>query len=285
MSPVAIVTDSTAYIPNDLLKKYSIGVIPLTIIWEGKSYQDGVDIQPSDFYTRLSMTKEMPTTSQVTVTSMESKFENLLEYGFDVLGIFLSSKLSGTFDSALQAIKNMPQAAGKIAVVDSFSTIMAMGWPVLTAARAAQSGESLAECRKIAEQARDQSGVLFVVETLEFLRRGGRIGGAQAFLGTALNIKPILEMQKGRIEPVEKVRTKHKAIERLLDLTVERIGNRTPIRLAAVHANAETQALSLLEAARERLNPIETVCCPLSPAIGAHVGPGTIAMPYMAGIV
>ncbi len=284
MAQVAVVTDSTAYLPKDLLKKYSINVIPLTIIWDNSTFLDGVDIQPDDFYKRLSFSKTMPTTSQVTVTAMENLFRDLLSRGFDVLGIFISSKFSGTMESALQALENLPGAAGKIALVDSLSTTMAMGWPVLTAARAAQAGENLAECRRIAEQARDHSGVLFVVDTLEFLRRGGRIGGAQALLGTALNIKPVLEMQAGRIESVEKIRTKNKALDRLLELAVERIGSRVPVRLATVHANAEKEAQSLLVAARVRLHPIETLCCPLSPVVGTHAGPGTVALTYMAGI-
>jgi DegV family protein with EDD domain len=284
MSRVAIVTDSTAYLPNDLVKKYSIHVVPLTIIWENQTFLDGVDIQPDDFYKRLTSSKTMPTTSQVTLTAMENLFRGLLAQEFCVLGIFISSKFSGTIESALQALENLPKAAGKIAIVDSLSTTMAMGWPVLTAARAAQAGENLEECRKIAEQARDHSGVLFVVDTLEFLRRGGRIGGAQALLGTALHIKPILEMQNGRIESVEKVRTKTKALWRILDLTGERIGNRSPVRLATAHANVESEARSLLDAARERFKPIETLCCPLSPVVGTHAGPGTVALTYMAGV-
>jgi DegV family protein with EDD domain len=215
---------------------------------------------------------------------MEAAFKQLLEQDFNVLGIFLSSRISGTMESALKALEGLPQAAGKIAVVDSLWTTMAMGWPVLTAARAAQAGESLENCRKVAENACENTGVFFVVETLEFMRRGGRIGGAQALLGTALNIKPVLVMQKGRIEPVEKIRTKKKALQRILELTAERIGSRSPVRVATVHANAEAEALSLLDEARKAYNPIETLCCPLSPAIGTHVGPGTIAMPYMAGV-
>jgi DegV family protein with EDD domain len=284
MSKTAIVTDSTAYLPPELLQRYDIKVIPLTIIWENETFLDGVDIQPDDFYKRLENAKAMPTTSQVTVGAMQAQFQALLEQGSDVLGIFLSSKFSGTIESAMLARQALPQAASKIAIVDSLSTTMAMGWPVLTAARAAQAGESLEACRKTAETARDQSGVLFVVETLEFLRRGGRIGGAQALLGTALNIKPVLEMQAGRIESVEKVRTKRKALERLLDLVVERIGERKPVRLASVHANAQGEALELLESASARLNPIETLCCPLSPVIGTHAGPGTVALTYMAGV-
>jgi len=161
---------------------------------------------------------------------------------------------------------------------------MAMGWPVLMTARAAQAGENLMACQKVAETTRDNSGVLFVVESLEFLHRGGRIGGAQALFGTILNIKPVLEMRDGRIESVEKIRTKSKALDRMIELAGERIAGRKPVRLATVHANAEAEALSLLEAARARLNPIESYCCPLSPVVGNHAGPGTVALTYMAGI-
>ena len=284
MTKTAILTDSTAYLPPELLKKYSIRVIPLTVIWEGETLRDGVDIQPDDFYKRLEKSKVMPTTSQITVMEMEAAFKNILEEGVNLLGIFLSSKFSGTMEAALKAREGMPTAASRIAIVDSLTTTMAMGWQVLTAARAAEAGENLENCRKITEHARENSGVLFVVETLEYLRRGGRIGGAQALLGTALNIKPVLEMQDGRIESVEKIRTKSKATQRLLELTVERIAGRKPVRVAAVYANAEAEAMALLEEAKKVLNPVETLCCPLSPVIGTHAGPGTIALPYMAGV-
>ena len=284
MTRTAILTDSTAYLPQDLLNQYSIRVIPLTIIWEGEALRDGVDIQPNDFYKRLATSKSMPTTSQITVAEMEAAFKKLLEEDVQVLGIFISSKFSGTVEAAMKAREGMPGAAGKIAIVDSLTTTMAMGWQVLTAARAAQAGESLENCRKITEHARDNSGVLFVVETLEFLRRGGRIGGAQALLGTALNIKPVLEMRDGRIETAEKIRTKTKALQRILDLTVERIGTRKPVRVSAVHANSELEANTLLEEAKKVLNPVEVLCCPLSPVVGTHAGPGTIALPYMAGV-
>ncbi|RPI96416.1 MAG: DegV family EDD domain-containing protein, partial [Chloroflexi bacterium] len=125
---------------------------------------------------------------------------------------------------------------------------------------------------------------LFVVETLEFMRRGGRIGGAQAFLGTALNIKPVLEMRNGQIEPVEKVRTKQKAIQCAVDVIVERLKGKASIRLAATHANDETGASALLKAATTQLDPVETFCSPLSPVIGTHTGPGTVALNYMSGM-
>jgi DegV family protein with EDD domain len=284
MSTVAIVTDSTAYIPTVLKEQLKITVVPLTLIWGNETYEDGVDIMPDDFYRRLANSKEFPTTSQPSTLSMKNAFEELLAKGLDVLGIFISSRLSGTVQSALQARDSMQKGQDKIAILDSLATTMALGWPVLTAARAAEAGENLLECQKLAEKARDQTGVMFVVNTLEFLRRGGRIGGAQAMLGTMLNVKPLLELQDGRIESVEKIRTKGKALDRMLDLTEEKISGRIPVRLATVHANAEAEALSLLERARQRFHPIESLHSPLSPVIGAHTGPGTVALAYMTGL-
>jgi DegV family protein with EDD domain len=284
MSKVAIVTDSTAYIPAELIKQLNITIVPLILIWGEESFEDGVDMLPDDFYKRMANSKMIPTTSQATMLSMKNAFERLLGQGYDVLGLFLSSKLSGTVESALQARAMMQKGQDKIAIMDSLATTMALGWPVLTAARAANAGENLVACQKLAEKARDQTGVMFVVETLEYLRRGGRIGGAQAMLGTILQVKPLLELQNGRIESVEKIRTKKQALARMLDLVEEKIAGRSPVRLATVHADAESEALSLLETARQRFNPIESLHSPLSPVIGAHAGPGTVALAYMTGM-
>jgi DegV family protein with EDD domain len=284
MSNVAIVTDSTAYLPADVLDKYSVTVVPQILIWGNETFQDGVDIQPDEFYRKLKTSKIMPTTSQVAIVTMKAAFEKLLESGHDVLGIFISAKLSGTMQSAINAREMLPKAASRIVVMDSNSTAMAMGFHVLAAARAAQAGVSLVECQKLAEEARKHTGVYFVVDTLEFLHRGGRIGGAQAMLGSALNIKPLLELLDGRIESVEKVRTKRKAINRMIDLVVEKTAGRTPVRLATLHANAEVEAKSALMEASARLNPIEQILAAVSPAIGTHAGPGTVGLAYMAGM-
>ncbi len=284
MPKVALLTDSTAYLPEDLAKRYGVSVVPLSIIWDGTSYRDGVDMQPADFYTRLRASRSLPTTSQVTAPDMQRAFEQALRYSDRILGIFLSAKFSGTYEAALQARELIPGGRDTVAVVDSRLTTVAMALPVLAAARAAAAGENLASCTQVAEQARDQSGVLFVVETLEFLRRGGRIGGATALLGTVLNIKPLLGMCDGQIEAVEKIRTKRLALERMLDVVVERVGKQKPVRLATAHANAEGEAELLLRHGCDRLGPVETFCRPLSPVIGAHVGPGTVAMAYMTGM-
>ncbi len=284
MPKVAIVTDSTAYLPDDLVKLYSITVTPQILIWGDETFQDGVDIQPNEFYRKLETAKTMPTTSQVAIVTMKAAFEKLLSSGYDVLGIFISAKLSGTMQSALQAKEMLPKAGLHLVVADSNSTSMAMGFHVLAAARAAQAGASLAECQKLAEEARKHSGVFFVVDTLEFLRRGGRIGGAQAMLGSALNLKPLLELRDGRIESIEKVRTKGKAINRMIELIIEHTAGREPIRLATLHANAEAEAKSALETAAAQLNPIEQILASVSPVIGTHAGPGTVGLAYMAGM-
>jgi len=280
LSPIALLISPKKY-ENNITSPSP----PLSVIWGKEVQRDGVDIQPQEFYKRLSASTVMPTTSQVTPAAMHGTFQSLLEQGYGVLSIFLSSKISGTFQSAVQALDMLSNGTGnRVSIVDSLSTTMAMGLPVLATARAAQAGEGLSECQKIAENACRNSGVLFVVETLEFLRRGGRIGGAQALLGTVLNIKPILELREGQIEVVEKVRTKQKAIQRVVDLVSERIQGKTSIRLAATHANSESDAASLLTIAQAQLDPIEIFSCPLSPVIGTHAGPGTVALNYMYGI-
>lgn len=281
MSKVAIVTDSTAYIPQNLLEKYAIHVAPQVLIWGQESFRDGVDISPTEFYTRLKDAKIMPSTSQVTPGTLHQIFIDLIEKGYDVLAILISSRLSGTLSSAYQAQDMIPD--GPIAVVDSHTTAMAMGFQVLKVAQAAAEGASLVECQKLAESLPEKTGVVFAVDTLEFLHRGGRIGGATRFMGTALNIKPILEVVEGRVEPIERVRTRKKSIERLIELAELRINGRKPIWLASLHANAAEDAQDLLDQAQKQLNAEVTVFSEVSPVIGTHAGPGTVGLAFMVG--
>lgn len=285
MSKVAVVTDSTAYIPEHLTNGYNLHSIPLQVIWGEETFRDGVDITPLEFYTRLQNAKVMPTTSQPSPAAFKQVYASLLEQGFDILSVHISSKLSGTIDSAVQA-KEMIQS-DRIEIVDSLSAGMALGFQALLAARAASEGKPLAEIKSMAEKANDLTGVLFAVSTLEFLHRGGRIGGAQAFLGTALGLKPILGLADGKIVAVEKIRTMNKAIDRVIDLTVERIGGRRPVRLAALHANAPAEAERLLEKLCQRFNPAdiaEAFSASVSPVIGTHTGPGTVGVAFLAGM-
>jgi DegV family protein with EDD domain len=284
MSKIAIVTDSTSYIPDELVQKHNITVAPQVLIWDDKTYRDGIDIQSAEFFTRLKNAKTMATTSQVSVADMQNIFQGLVEKDFEVLGIFISAKLSGTIQSAMQAKDMMGNTGEKVTVMDSNSTAMALGFQALAAARAAQDGANLKDCVTLVEKARESTGVFFAVDTLEFLHRGGRIGGAQRFLGTLLNMKPILAVQDGRVEGIERIRTKTKALERVLELIAENTKGKPPIRLATLHANAPEEAKSLLERANKELNPVESIFSEVSPVIANHAGPGTVGLAYMAGM-
>ena len=284
MSKVALVTDSTSYIPRDLREKYPITVVPQVVIWDNVSYEDDVTMTPEQFYTRLRNTKLMPTTSQVSVVNMHKAFSTLLEQGFEVLGIFVSSKLSGTFQSATLGKDELASGKEKVEILDSETTAMAMGFQVLAVARAAQDGASMTDCKALAEKSRSYTGVYLTVETLEFLHRQGRIGGAQRFLGTALNLKPILAVEGGRVEPVERVRTRGKALDRVVEIIAEKCAGKSPVRIATLHADSPNDAKILLDKITPLVNPIETVFAAVSPAVGANAGPGTVGLAYMAGM-
>jgi DegV family protein with EDD domain len=282
MSKIAIVTDSTAYIPTEIMRGHEIHSVPLQLIWGSETYRDGIDILPDQFYARLPESKVNPTTSQPSPAVFKDIYEKLAAQGFDILSMHISSKLSGTMDSATQAKASLPKL--NIELHDSLSTSMCLGFQVLTVIRAAEQGASLQECMALAEQARQHSGVLFLVNTLEFLRRGGRIGGAQAFLGTALNLKPIMEVRDGRVEGIDKVRTWNKAMDRLLELFEQRVDKRLPVRIGALHGGASEEAATLLERARQRFgvsDVSETLISPVSPVIGVHTGPGVVGLAYM----
>ena len=172
-----------------------------------------------------------------------------------------------------------------IALVDSQSTSLPMAFMVLAAARAAKTGMPLEECVKVVETVRDHTQVFFALDTLEFLHRGGRIGGASRFLGTALKLKPILILEDGKIEALEKVRTSKRAHERLIELVEAEVSNKSPINfLGVVHAAAEETAQELLKVIEQKFEPDELMFATLSPVLGTHTGPGTIGIAYVAGV-
>ena len=282
MSDYAIVTDSLSSLPQELIDRFQIIVVPQVLIWGEEEFLDGVNITPTEFYTRLRTDPVMPTTSQATVASFQSVFEPLASQGKEILTIVGSSKLTATLNSAEQAKGLFPDA--RIEILDSMGVAMALGFQVLAAARAREAGKSFADAVATAKKAKEQSGVLFVVETLEYLHRGGRIGGASRLLRTALNLKPLLELQEGRVEPVERIRTKAKAHNRLVEVIVERLKDQPDVRLSTLHADAEVDAHALMEAAKKHLDPIETVYSEVTPVIGTHAGPGTVGLAYSYGI-
>jgi DegV family protein with EDD domain len=281
MPEIAVVTDSTAYLPEKLIREYSIQVLPLKVIWGSESLNDNVDITPAAFYQRLKTSKAMPTTSQVTVGEFKTLFERLHAQGKEILCILISREMSGTVASAEAAMAEIPEA--RVALVDSRTTTVDLAYQVLVGARAARDGAAVQACVRAVEQDRQNSGVVFAVDTLEFLHRGGRIGGAKRFLGTMLNIKPILTLTDGRVDALEQARTRKKSLVRLVEIVNERVAGKPNLRIGVAHADAPAEAESLLQAAANSLNPVETMIAELSPVIGTHVGPGTLALTYHFG--
>ncbi len=282
MNQVAVVTDSTAALPQSILDEFNIRVIPLSVIWGEETFADGVDITPSEFYTRLAKSDTLPSTSQPSAALFKDCFNELLDQGKDVIAILISSGISGTVNSALQAQQEI--GSNRISVVDSKTAALATALVVLAAARAAAAGGSLQEVTDTALQAQEQTDVVFAVDTLEFLHRGGRIGGAKRMLGSMLNIKPILEIQDGVIEVADQVRTQKRALEHMISLIQEKAGEDQPLRIAVFHANVPETAQSLLDDTKKALSPEEIFLAELSPVIGTHVGPGTLAIACMHGM-
>lgn len=286
MPKVCIVTDSTANLDPSLINGLSIRSIPLQLILGHETLRDGIDIQPDEFYDRLKANKISTSTSQPSPNNFIEIFKELGQQGYHILALLISSKLSGTVASALQAKQEVREYP--IEIVDSLSTSMAMGFQVIALARAAKEGATLQECKVLAEKNRQNTGALFVVSSLEYLHRGGRLGGAAAFMGTALNLKPILALENGRIEALEKVRTLKKATERLIELVEKRIIDAPrPLRLACLHANASQDAAEVLKEICTRFDVSDVsdaFLCPVSPVIGAHTGPGTIGLAYSFGL-
>lgn len=281
MEKVAILTDSSAYIPKAYLDELEISVIPLTLHFEEKSYFDGVDITAEELYTHLLTSETLPTTSQVTVGQFNEMFEKLLADGSSVLYLGISSGISATLQSAIQSKENFP---GKpIHLFETKLVSMALGFMVLTVARAARQGATLAECVALAEETYPKIGVYFTVNTLKYLHKGGRINTAKRLLGSALDLKPIMEIRDGKIELVESVRSRKKAIARMLDLAANRIGKAQPVRVSPFHALCLDEAKELQTLAEERFHPVENILTEVSPVIGSHVGPGTLSIAFMAG--
>jgi DegV family protein with EDD domain len=279
---IIVVTDSTAYIPERALGGLNIPVIPLWVLWGDERLRDGVDITPTAFYRRLQESKDFPTTSQPSVGEFMNFFRRIIdEHNADaIVGVFVTSKISGTFSSARAALEQLPELA--LQIVDSLSTSMGQGFMALAAARAAAAGKLLDEVVAAAQEMRDKVHLLFVVDTLEYLHRGGRIGGAKWLMGTALKIRPLLHMTDGTVEPLVQVRTKRKAIARMLDVIEERLGGKRMAEACVIDANNPTEGDDIAERVKERFGILTVSRTTVSPVIGTHAGPGTVGIAFYA---
>jgi DegV family protein with EDD domain len=279
---VAIVTDSTAYLPADLVDQYNIHVIPLVLCWEEEDLLDGVDITPTAFYERLKNSGIIPTTSQPSPGKFVEFFTQIAETAESIVAIFISDELSGTLDSAHTATDMMPDYP--IEIVDSRSTSMGLGLIVLAAAREAERGQDHVEVANVARAIVPKTRVLFVVDTLEYLHKGGRIGGAKRLFGSLLSIKPVLHLVDGRIEPLASIRTKSKAIKHMLAVADQEVVGNKPVHVGVFNALAPQEAKNIYKTIYTLIRPEELIQAELSPVIGTHVGPGTVGIAYYSGI-
>jgi DegV family protein with EDD domain len=288
MSRIAIVTDSTAYLPPELVTQYGIHVIPVYTRFVGeRALRDGVDLDTAAFYWKLRGAKTLPTTSQPSAGDFVALYRRLGEESDAIVSIHISSKLSGTVPSALAAREMLQAEAAErgddspeIYVVDSLLTSGGLGLLVTAAARLAATGTPAPIVAQMIEDLIPCVTVIFVVDTLEYLRKGGRIGGAAALLGSVIQIKPILYLDGGRIEVLQKVRTAKKAKRRLLEIMEERMGTGGPVRVAVFHADALGEAKKLKQKVESRFDCAELFVCEFSAAIATHVGPGTLALAF-----
>ena len=279
---IAVVTDSTAYIPAEALGDLNVPIIPLWLIWGDERFRDGVDIDPPAFYRRLQKAKTLPTTSQPSAGEFVEFFRRVAaESNTDtIVGAYISSGLSGTIASAEAAKAQIPEL--NITIIDSLGASMSLGFVALAAARAAATGKPLNEVIAAAEEVRDQVHILFAVDTLEYLHRGGRIGGAKRLLGTALKIRPLLHLEGGHIEPLAQVRTKRKAIAQMLDIVEERLGGRQMGEASILEAGNPEEGKVVAQQVKERFGISTVYHAMVSPAIGTHVGPGTVGIAFYA---
>jgi DegV family protein with EDD domain len=278
-SKIALVVDSTANLSQAEIERLSIHVIPQILIWEKESYRDQIDITNQEFYERLRTAKELPSTSQPSSGEFHEFFSKVAETSESIVGVFVSDELSGTLDSARTAAAMMPDFP--IEIVDSRSTSMGLGFIALETAEAIEQGKNIEEVVKTARSAIPRAKAVFVVDTLEFLHRGGRIGGAKRLMGTLLSFKPLLYLEKGRVEPLDNIRTKKKALNGAIDYVVKDTEGKGSLRVCVIHSAAPDEAEVFLKQVDQRLQPVELTVSELTPVIGTNTGPGLLGMAYI----
>ena len=279
MAKVKIVVDSTADLPAEIREKLGIAMVPLKVHFGSETYLDSITITPNQFFEKLAAAKEMPTTSQPSPVDFVEVYKELLkEPDTAIISIHLSAAFSGTYQSAVLA-KSLLGGNDNIHIVDSKSASVGFGMLAMAAAEAAANGAGVEECLSLMQSMKERTQLYFLVDTLEYLHRNGRIGKASAVFGSLLNIKPILSIdpEEGVIYPVDKVRGSRKAMSRIIELLEERFAGKT-VDIRFVHAQAEESVEQFLTAIKDRFTVRNTMTHELGPVIGTHVGPGTIGL-------
>jgi len=271
---VALVTDSTAYLPADLVASRHVIVVPVQVVVGGQPFDEGTEITPAEVAAALR-SWSVVTTSRPSPDRFAKAYVEAAEAGATaVVSAHLSGDMSGTYDSAVLAAR---EASIPVVVVDTRRVAMAMGFAVLEGARAAEAGADVETVARVVRDRAAASSALFYVDTLDYLRRGGRIGAATALVGQALAVKPILELVDGTVTPLEKVRTTSKALARLEELVLERAAGR-PCDVAVHHLDSAARAEALAGHLVSRMADSRVLVSEVGAVVGAHVGPGMVAV-------
>ena len=279
MPSTAVVADTTSYLPAELLSKHDVHLVSLYVGLEGKQQREAEITDLEDFYERLRRSDEAVTTSQPSVGDFIAIYEPLLAEGREIVSIHLASGISGTCESAIQARERLTadgKGGERIAICDSRTGAGGMGLMILAAARAAEQGESAVQAKERADAVRDELKIWFAVDTLDYLRRGGRIGAARAWIGTTLKIKPILTLEE-EITPVERVRTRARTFERMVGYARQRHESGADAWVVQ-HVQDRETAERLIEACKPIFGCDPVFTSEVGPVIGAHVGPGLLGV-------
>jgi len=274
---VAIVTDGTCSLTHAQGEQLGVHIAPIYVILGEKTYRAGIDLDNEEFYRFLSTSKKLPTTAQPTVNDFLDIYHQLAEEAEEIVTIVISHHMSATIQSAEMAREQFNKVP--VHIIDSESVSLGLGMMAILAARAAEQGQNAQAILELVENLKQKIHVIFTVNTLEYLHKGGRIGGATAFLGTALDIKPILYLKNGRIEPLEKQRTRKRSISRLVELMEENVGEK-PVHVAILHGNVPEESRQLEQSVRSQFNCVELITSDMGPVIGTHAGPGTLGLVF-----
>lgn len=276
MANIAVVTDSVGCLPQDLAEQYNIKVAPVHIIWDKVPYRDGIDLSITDFYRRLRTSKTLPTTSSAIQGEFLTIFEELQGKVDGIVTVVLTGELGAAYNSACSAREMVPGVP--IEVIDTHNAMMAQGFIVLEAAKVAAAGKSMEEVADAARKAIPSAKVFWAMDTLEYLRRGGRVSVPKALIAGWLKVKPIMTIVDGRVDPIGRVRTRPKAIERLLELASANIKGSGPLHMAVLHGDVPEEAEKLKQMVTERFSCTELVTSQITPVIGTHLGPGALGI-------
>ena len=275
---IRIIADSVSDIPHDYREKYQIEILPLMVNFEEESFRDGVDLQPEEFFLKLKQANKLPTTSQVNPGTFIEAFERVIASGDEAVVILMSSEMSGTYNAAVSAVDYL--GTDKISVIDSRAISFGYGLLVIEAARMALAGANRFEIVAAINEQVPKMVNLFIVDTLEYLQKGGRLSASEAFIGNLLSIKPIITIEDGKLKSLDKVRGRKKAVKWILDYLEREQIDLSDKTIGFFHADDSKHMEEFMQEILQKHSPKEIICSTVGTVVGTHSGPGCVAISF-----